>query len=105
MASYFVEAMCRPRTVKPVLWNQAVKYGNATLMTKWFNAKTKELLSELATQAYTNPKMYAAGEMELYGSKKLYGLTQCTRDLSSTECKKCLDGIIGELPSCCDGKE
>ncbi|KAG8481839.1 hypothetical protein CXB51_027157 [Gossypium anomalum] len=70
-----------------------------------FNAKTKEVLNELATQAYTNPKMYAAGEMELYGSKKLYRLTQCTRDLSSTECKKCLEDIIGELPSCCDGKE
>ncbi|PPS01981.1 hypothetical protein GOBAR_AA18683 [Gossypium barbadense] len=42
-----------------------------------FNAKTKELLSDLATQAYANPKMYAAGEMELYGSNKLYGLTQC----------------------------
>ncbi|TYI05168.1 hypothetical protein ES332_A10G069600v1 [Gossypium tomentosum] len=42
-----------------------------------FNAKTKELLSDLATQAYANPKMYAAGEMELYGSNKLYGLTYC----------------------------
>ncbi|GMI77914.1 hypothetical protein like AT3G22060 [Hibiscus trionum] len=70
-----------------------------------FNAKTRELLSELANQAYGNPKMYAAGEMELYGSEKLYGLTQCTRDLSNDECKKCLDGIIGELPSCCDGKQ
>ncbi|KAH1048155.1 hypothetical protein J1N35_038939 [Gossypium stocksii] len=70
-----------------------------------FNAKTKELLSELANQAYSKPKMYAVGETELYGSNKLYGLTQCTRDLSSTECKKCLDGIIEELPTCCDGKE
>ncbi|KAK8331321.1 hypothetical protein V6Z11_A10G067000 [Gossypium hirsutum] len=70
-----------------------------------FNAKTKELLSELANQAYSNPKMYTVGETELYGSNKLYGLTQCTRDLSSTECKKCLDGIIEELPTCCDGKE
>ncbi|KAE8720055.1 Cysteine-rich repeat secretory protein 38 [Hibiscus syriacus] len=70
-----------------------------------FNEKTKGLLTELANQAYANPKMYAGGETELYGSEKLYGLTQCTRDLSSSECKKCLDGIIGELPSCCDGKE
>ncbi|KAJ6917338.1 hypothetical protein NC652_019642 [Populus alba x Populus x berolinensis] len=43
--------------------------------------------------------------MELGESTKLYGLVQCTRDLSSAVCKKCLDGIIGELPSCCDGKE
>ncbi|KAK8608354.1 hypothetical protein V6N13_023780 [Hibiscus sabdariffa] len=70
-----------------------------------FNQKTKELLTELANEAYSNPKMYVVGEAELKGSEKLYGLTQCTRDLSGSECKKCLDGIIGELPSCCDGKE
>ncbi|KAK8524821.1 hypothetical protein V6N13_015824 [Hibiscus sabdariffa] len=70
-----------------------------------FNHKTKQLLTELATEAYANSKLYAAGETELYGSEKLFGLTQCTRDLSASDCKKCLDGIIDELPSCCDGKQ
>ncbi|CAL5336559.1 hypothetical protein CsSME_00019442 [Camellia sinensis var. sinensis] len=70
-----------------------------------FNQKTKDLLSQLSQQAYVAPKMYAAGESELGYSEKLYGLVQCTRDLSSVDCKKCLDGIISELPSCCDGKE
>ncbi|KAJ4729980.1 Cysteine-rich repeat secretory protein [Melia azedarach] len=70
-----------------------------------FNQKTRELLSQLAGEAYATPKLYAVGEMQLSKSERLYGLTQCTRDLSSADCKKCLDGIIGELPSCCDGKE
>ncbi|KAL7218996.1 hypothetical protein ACSBR2_012128 [Camellia fascicularis] len=70
-----------------------------------FNQKTEDLLSQLSQQAYVAPKMYAAGESELGYSEKLYGLVQCTRDLSSVDCKKCLDGIISELPSCCDGKE
>lgn len=70
-----------------------------------FNQRTKELLTQLAEKAYVTPKLYAVGEMELGKSNKLYGLTQCTRDLSSVDCKKCLDGIIRELPSCCDGKE
>jgi len=70
-----------------------------------FNYKTKELLSELAQKASSNPKLYAIGELELEKSKKLYGLTQCTRDLSSFDCKKCLDDAISELPNCCDGKE
>lgn len=34
-------------------------------------------------------------------SKKLYGMVQCTRDLSCNNCFKCLDSIIAELPSCC----
>ncbi|KAH7522823.1 hypothetical protein ACOSP7_002591 [Xanthoceras sorbifolium] len=70
-----------------------------------FNKNTKELLSQLAKEAQAASKLYAVGEAKLGESKKLYGLAQCTRDLSSYDCKKCLDGIIGELPSCCDGKE
>lgn len=70
-----------------------------------FNYKTKELLSQIAKEASVNPKMFATGEMKLGESKTLYGLTQCTRDLSSVDCKKCLDGAISELPNCCDGKE
>ncbi|CBI28971.3 unnamed protein product, partial [Vitis vinifera] len=56
-------------------------------------------------QAFNAMKMYATGELELEESEKLYGLTQCTRDLSSSDCKKCLDDAISKLPNCCDGKE
>ncbi|KAL7000204.1 hypothetical protein U1Q18_001352 [Sarracenia purpurea var. burkii] len=70
-----------------------------------FNRKTRELLSGLSDLAYASPKLFAAGESELRESTKLYGLVQCTRDLSSSECKKCLADAIDELPSCCDGKE
>jgi hypothetical protein len=70
-----------------------------------FNQKTKELLSLLAKKASATPKLYAVGELELGKSRKLYGLAQCTRDLSGSDCFKCLDGITGELPRCCDGKE
>jgi hypothetical protein len=70
-----------------------------------FNQKTRELLSLLAKEASATPKLYAVGEAELEESRKLYGLAQCTRDLSTRNCFKCLDGIIGELPRCCDGKE
>ncbi|KDP25874.1 hypothetical protein JCGZ_22904 [Jatropha curcas] len=71
-----------------------------------FNGKTKELLSQLVKDAYVSPKLYATGELKLEETyDKLYGLTQCSRDLSSYDCKNCLDGIIGELPNCCDGKE
>ncbi|KAI5558284.1 hypothetical protein BDE02_17G029600 [Populus trichocarpa] len=72
-----------------------------------FNEKTTELLSQLADKAsYNSSKLYAAGEMDLLeGSMKLYGMAQCTRDLSSVDCKKCLDGAIGELPGVAYGKQ
>ncbi|GAV73940.1 Stress-antifung domain-containing protein [Cephalotus follicularis] len=71
-----------------------------------FNRQTRELLSLLAKEASATQKMYAAGELDTGGAEKIYGMTQCTRDLSSTDCKKCLDGMIDDdLPSCCDGKQ
>ncbi|XP_042520960.1 cysteine-rich repeat secretory protein 38-like [Macadamia integrifolia] len=69
-----------------------------------FNSKVRELLNQIATQAYHTSKLYATGELVLGGSEKLYGLVQCTRDLSSASCKKCLDSAISDLPYCCDGK-
>ncbi|KAJ4729979.1 Cysteine-rich repeat secretory protein [Melia azedarach] len=70
-----------------------------------FNRKVKRLLSSLSYKANATPKLYATGELELGASKKLYGLAQCTRDLSGADCRKCLDGAISELPSCCGGKQ
>ncbi|KAH7860080.1 hypothetical protein Vadar_008922 [Vaccinium darrowii] len=70
----------------------------------YFNEKTKELLGNLAEEAYVSSKMYSSGEMAIGESKKLYGIVQCTRDLSSADCKKCIDGAITELPSYCGGK-
>ncbi|KAG2687967.1 hypothetical protein I3760_09G073500 [Carya illinoinensis] len=74
-----------------------------------FNQQTRDLLSRLSKEASGNPKMYAVGEVEIMGDQskkiKLYGLAQCTRDLSRTNCFKCLEGAIDGLPRCCDGKE
>ncbi|XXG69396.1 hypothetical protein AAC387_Pa06g2279 [Persea americana] len=72
---------------------------------KSFNHQVAGLLTDLSMEASHSPLMFAKGEMELGESKKLYGLTQCTRDLSISDCKKCLESAISELPSCCDGKE
>ncbi|KAI9123520.1 hypothetical protein K1719_004820 [Acacia pycnantha] len=34
----------------------------------------------------------------------LYVLVQCTPDLSTADCKRCLSGVIGDFTWCCDGK-
>jgi hypothetical protein len=70
-----------------------------------FNNMTKNLLSILAYEASMHHKLYASGQLKIGESKRVYGLTQCTRDLSSVDCKKCLDDAISELPNCCDGKK
>ncbi|XP_038714027.1 cysteine-rich repeat secretory protein 38-like [Tripterygium wilfordii] len=69
-----------------------------------FYRKVKELLSGLANKAQATEKLYAPGDLELKKNEKLYGIVQCTRDLSSADCKKCLDDAINGLPGCCFGK-
>ncbi|KAJ7981327.1 Cysteine-rich repeat secretory protein [Quillaja saponaria] len=86
--------------------NWHVNYGaeNVSEPTS-FSQKTTNLLSSLAEEASMSSKMSAIGNVELYGSEKLYGLVQCTRDLSSMACKECLTRSISALPNCCSGKK
>ncbi|KAA3479253.1 cysteine-rich repeat secretory protein 38-like [Gossypium australe] len=79
----------------------AIYLWNPNNVPESYGRQAKELLSALATEASVYPKsFYASGEMEVYGAVKIYG----AQDLSSSDCKKCLDGIIEQLPSCCDKK-
>lgn len=70
-----------------------------------FNPKVRKLFKELANQAYENPKMYMTGTVKLDKSRNLYGLVQCTRDLSGIDCNKCLNDAIKQQSDCCDGKQ
>ncbi|XP_026397472.1 cysteine-rich repeat secretory protein 38-like [Papaver somniferum] len=112
-----------------VIWhdNCAVKYSDEKFLGKidvtnkvymWnlnnvsdpsvFNKKTRDFITSLSEKAVvrTSMKLFATGEMALggYSDEKLYGLVQCSRDLSSSDCKKCLDDAVNELPNCCEGK-
>ncbi|KAF8043204.1 hypothetical protein BT93_A1523 [Corymbia citriodora subsp. variegata] len=69
-----------------------------------FFRKIKQLLGNLTDEAVAGPKKYAYGELGLGGYKTLFGLAQCTRDLSGDDCRTCLEGAISDLPSCCYGK-
>ncbi|GAB2223248.1 hypothetical protein Droror1_Dr00017386 [Drosera rotundifolia] len=75
--------------------------GNATS----FNQKTSDFLTILAQNASSNtPTHFATGVSgPVDGSTKLFGLAQCTWDLTSEDCYTCLKEIIGEIPSCCSG--
>lgn len=67
------------------------------------DTKVEELMERLVKRAYLSPLLFATEEMELGGEGRLFGLVQCTRDLSGGDCKSCLNAAIAELPSCCHG--
>ncbi|KAK6141155.1 hypothetical protein DH2020_025095 [Rehmannia glutinosa] len=86
------------------MWN----LNNVSINPEIFNQKTRDLLSKLSENAIETMKMFANGEVEVgVGGEyaKIYGMVQCSRDLSRVDCKKCVDDAISELPRCCGGKQ
>ncbi|XVF60085.1 hypothetical protein PTKIN_Ptkin08bG0015200 [Pterospermum kingtungense] len=39
------------------------------------------------------------------GSEKIYGLMQCTPDISQRDCRECLMETVGQYRKCCQGKQ
>ncbi|KAJ1698444.1 hypothetical protein LUZ63_006956 [Rhynchospora breviuscula] len=69
-----------------------------------FDHKVIELMNKLINKAYISPLLFATGEMEVQRVGRLYGLVQCTKDLSGGECKTCLKSAISQILTCCGGK-
>ncbi|WJX59962.1 hypothetical protein P8452_45223 [Trifolium repens] len=66
-----------------------------------FNRSLHGLLNDLVTEAAASlqSKKFAAGETAVTESMKLYGLVQCTNELTNSDCGTCLRNAIGTLPN------
>ncbi|KAL5726387.1 hypothetical protein ACHQM5_009433 [Ranunculus cassubicifolius] len=68
-----------------------------------FRQKRTELMNRLVAQAVSdNPKLFAIGTDNISSSETIYGLVQCTQDLTQSDCRRCLTRGVSELTSCCD---
>jgi hypothetical protein len=69
-----------------------------------FMAKATELMNRTADLAAfgssSSPSRYATGEtwFDEQGVSVVYGLVQCTPDLTGEQCRSCLAGIIAQMP-------
>ncbi|XP_068667851.1 cysteine-rich receptor-like protein kinase 10 [Aristolochia californica] len=72
-----------------------------------FNRALMGMMRNLSSQAAHNrsARMFATGDTFFNQTSKLYGLVQCTRDLSPDNCYTCLNGTISDLVNCCFGKQ
>ncbi|XP_074267726.1 cysteine-rich receptor-like protein kinase 15 [Silene latifolia] len=61
---------------------------------------TKDMLLNITSQAANGGSniKYATGAVQYSSSDTVYGLVQCTPDLSYDDCKKCLVGVISTFP-------
>ncbi|KAF7833522.1 putative receptor-like protein kinase [Senna tora] len=81
------------------LWNT-----EEALEVEKFKAAVGELLQKLKITAASGDsrRKFAATSAMGPSNQTIYGLVQCTPDLSKDECDACLEGAISDLPKCCD---
>jgi len=66
------------------------------------------LMNNLSSEAAFNPatNMFATAEIEYTAKKeRIYGLVECTKDVSETDCGSCLSSAVTELNACCSYRE
>ncbi|ERN00666.1 cysteine-rich repeat secretory protein 38-like [Amborella trichopoda] len=69
-----------------------------------FNLELGGLMRKLTWRAVSDPLLlYASGKTVYDNFVTIYGLLQCTRDLDDAECRNCLESVIADIPSCCNG--
>ncbi|WVY99073.1 hypothetical protein V8G54_031224 [Vigna mungo] len=83
------------------MWNQ----NNATEAAE-FNQVLQNLLRELKDKAASGDsrRKYATDNDTTTNFQAIYGLVQCTPDLTQTQCNDCLDVAISQIPICCNDK-
>ncbi|ONI34219.1 hypothetical protein PRUPE_1G468600 [Prunus persica] len=73
-----------------------------------FNRQLMTLLERLRGEAAAGGDLvkFAVGNVSKNNviSQTIYGLAQCTPDLTELDCNNCLVSIAGDIPQCCYGK-
>lgn len=80
--------------------------GRNTSNVDQFNQALDQLLDQLRAEASSGGSLrkYASNNMNGPGFVTIYGLMQCTPDLSELDCYNCLDNAIRLIPNCCYGR-
>lgn len=83
------------------MWNSA-----NTSDVEEFNQVLGNLMVSLRNKAASGDwqSKFATGQANVSSFETIYGLMQCTPDLSSLSCSNCLEGATNNIPNCCDGK-
>ncbi|KAJ6416424.1 hypothetical protein OIU84_002309 [Salix udensis] len=91
-------------------YDSSVSFTNINCVTvepERFNKLVASTLNNISTRAASAPsgdKKFAVQQAN-YNSQILYTLVQCTPDLSTSDCRRCLEYAISKLGKCCDRKQ
>ncbi|XP_058072843.1 cysteine-rich receptor-like protein kinase 25 isoform X2 [Magnolia sinica] len=88
-------------SIELYMWNT----GNSS-DPQQFSATLSSLMNNISSVAAFDPSVpkFATGEANSTVNQTIYGLVQCTQDLTNEDCIACLRDAISKIPVCCDGK-
>ncbi|KAI9112885.1 hypothetical protein K1719_016202 [Acacia pycnantha] len=69
-----------------------------------FDSDARILMNGLIQTGSETNLMYATHEFNINGTQKRYGWVQCSRDITSEECRTCLSNMLEDVVNCCEGK-
>lgn len=69
-----------------------------------FNKVVKNLLESLTSRGVASQRKYATATAIGPSNQTIYGLVQCTPDLSGVDCSGCLHESISVIPGCCNNR-
>ncbi|XP_024018700.1 cysteine-rich receptor-like protein kinase 10 [Morus notabilis] len=70
----------------------------------FINSMVNTLAFNAANPHYDQTKKFAVDKRTFTSSETVYGLAQCTPDLSVADCSKCFRSAIEEIRVCCNGQ-
>ncbi|KAK6932372.1 Gnk2-homologous domain [Dillenia turbinata] len=88
----------------PDWWNDQQKKVSGPFQ---FDQVLVSLIHRLSLEAAFNPKSkkFSTGKERVSGNVTIYGLVQCTWDVSPADCRACFDFSLGDLKACCYSRE
>ncbi|KAH7662218.1 Non-specific serine/threonine protein kinase protein [Dioscorea alata] len=76
-----------------------ISNGNDAANQSVHDRQLKSLMDKISSEAPKSSSRYAVGVTNSAQSQLIYGMVQCTRDLSVDDCARCLDEEVGLFPT------
>ncbi|KAF3777363.1 Cysteine-rich repeat secretory protein 58 [Nymphaea thermarum] len=69
-----------------------------------FSRQLSRLMANLSSIVTGGALRFAVGDIVFQGSQRIYGMAQCKRDITLSNCTTCLEDVVREMPICCSGQ-
>lgn len=70
-----------------------------------FDSDARVLMNGLIQMGSQTPLMFGTHMFNINGTQRRYGWVQCSRDITSEECRTCLSNMLEDVENCCMEKK